>query len=115
MAVTSVLLCAATIGYVLFCFKKLSVKTDNKKWFFIISICLLGLSNMLTDSVVLAFLNYVGSSISVILTLGASGLFSSFQAVCLTGIRVGDDGKCSSSFYFLIHNLSIHCFKLSSQ
>lgn len=60
MAVTSVLLCAATIGYVLFCFKKLSVKTDNKKWFFIISICLLGLSNMLTDSVVLAFLNYVG-------------------------------------------------------
>lgn len=60
MAVTSVLLCAATIGYVLFCFKKLSVKTDNKRWFFIISICLLGLSNMLTDSVVLAFLNYVG-------------------------------------------------------
>ena len=60
MAVTSVLLCAATIGYVLFCFKKLSVKTDNKKWFFIISICLLGLSNMLTDSLILAFLNYVG-------------------------------------------------------
>lgn len=33
MAVTSVLLCAATIGYVLFCFKKLSIKTDNKRWF----------------------------------------------------------------------------------
>lgn len=60
MAVTSVLLCTATIGYVLFCFKKLSIKTDNKKWFFIISICLLGLSNMLTDSWILGFLNYTG-------------------------------------------------------
>lgn len=59
-AVTSPLICVATVAYFLFCFKKLAIKTKKSMYFYCISICLLGLSNMLTHSWILIFLNYVG-------------------------------------------------------
>lgn len=57
---TSLLLCIATVGYFLFAFRKLEIKSFKMRNFYIISICLLGLSNMLTASGILIFLNYVG-------------------------------------------------------
>lgn len=57
---TSLLICIATIGYFLFCFRKLDIASFKMRSFYIICICLLGLSNMLTASGILIFLNYVG-------------------------------------------------------
>lgn len=57
---TSLLLCIATIGYFLFCFRKLDIASFPMRCFYIVCICLLGLSNMLTASYVLIFLNYIG-------------------------------------------------------
>ena len=57
---TSLLLCFATIGYFLFAFHKLEIETFKMSTFYIVCICLLGLSNMLTASGILIFLNYVG-------------------------------------------------------
>ncbi|MBE5882216.1 MAG: DUF4173 domain-containing protein [Lachnospiraceae bacterium] len=57
---TSLLLCIATIGYFLFCFSKLKIASFKMRKFYIACICLLGLSNMLTASYVLIFLNYIG-------------------------------------------------------
>ncbi len=57
---TSLLLCIATIGYFLFAFRKLGITSFKMRNFYIISICLLGVSNMLTSSGILIFLNYVG-------------------------------------------------------
>ncbi len=57
---TSLILCIATIAYFLFCFQKLDIKSFKMRSFYIICICLLGLSNMLTMSSVLIFLNYAG-------------------------------------------------------
>ncbi len=57
---TSLLLCAATVGYFLFAFHKLGITSFKMRTFYIVCICLLGLSNMLTASGILIFLNYVG-------------------------------------------------------
>nr|MBQ8253081.1 DUF4173 domain-containing protein [Lachnospiraceae bacterium] len=57
---TSFLLCGVTVAYFLFCFKKLEITSCKLRIFYIICICLLGLSNMLTASGILIFLNYVG-------------------------------------------------------
>lgn len=57
---TSLLLCIATIGYFLFAFRRLDISSFKMRGFYITCICLLGLSNMLTASGVLIFLNYVG-------------------------------------------------------
>lgn len=57
---TSLLLCIATIGYFLFAFRKLEIKSFKMRAFYITCICLLGLSNMLTASGILIFLNYIG-------------------------------------------------------
>lgn len=57
---TSLLLCVATIGYFLFCFRKLEITSFKMRTFYIACICLLGFSNMLTASDILIFLNYVG-------------------------------------------------------
>lgn len=57
---TSFLLCIATIGYFLFAFRKLGINSFKMRLFYIICISLLGLSNMLTASGILIFLNYVG-------------------------------------------------------
>ena len=57
---TSLLLCMATIAYFLFCFRKLEIISFQTRGFYILCICLLGLSNMLTMSGILIFLNYVG-------------------------------------------------------
>lgn len=57
---TSLLLCMATIGYFLFAFRKLNIASFKMRSFYIICICLLGLSNMLTASGILIFLNYIG-------------------------------------------------------
>ena len=57
---TSLLLCITTIGYFLFAFRKLEIASCKMRSFYVICICLLGLSNMLTASSILIFLNYVG-------------------------------------------------------
>ncbi len=57
---TSFLLCGVTIAYFLFCFKKLEIASCKLRTFYIVCICLLGLSNMLTASGILIFLNYIG-------------------------------------------------------
>lgn len=57
---TSLLLCIATVAYFLFAFRKLEMKSFKTRGFYILCICLLGLSNMLTMSGILIFLNYVG-------------------------------------------------------
>ena len=57
---TSLLLCVTTVAYFLFCFRKLEISSFKIREFYILCICLLGLSNMLTMSGILIFLNYVG-------------------------------------------------------
>ena len=57
---TSLLLCVATIAYFLFAFHKLEIASFKMRGFYILCICLLGLSNMLTMSGILIFLNYIG-------------------------------------------------------
>lgn len=57
---TSLLLCIATVAYFLFAFRKLEMKSFKTRGFYILCICLLGLSNMLTMSGILIFLNYIG-------------------------------------------------------
>ncbi len=57
---TSLLLCIATIAYFTVCFRKLEITTFKTRFFYIVCICLLGLSNMLTANPVIIFLNYAG-------------------------------------------------------
>lgn len=59
--ITSPLLCAGTLAFYLYSFRTLGVSCPTpKKLFYCISICLLGLSNMLTNSAPLISLNYLG-------------------------------------------------------
>ena len=59
--VTSPLLCIGTLAFYLYSFYRLGITCPlPQKLFYGISILLLGLSNMLTDSGILIFLNYTG-------------------------------------------------------
>lgn len=51
---------AGTFAYFISCMKKLGIPLKKDAWFYIVSSCLLGISNCLTSSWVLIFFNYIG-------------------------------------------------------
>lgn len=58
--ITMPIFTAGTFAYFIGCMKKLGICLKKDSWFYIVSACLLSISNFLTSSGVLIFFNYIG-------------------------------------------------------